>query len=163
MAPDTLKTVLHEGHLEDARQQSILGYDQTSVADDMFCMHGYFGVHEAIAKLDTETLKKFLDFRFNFLQEEIDEGRKAIAEKNADDVVDALIDLVVIAVGTLDLFEVDFDESWNRVLKANLAKKVGANANRPNEFSLPDLIKPPGWEAPTHVSNLGLIGEIFES
>ena len=27
---------------------------------------------------------------------------------------------------------------------------------------MPDLIKPEGWEAPTHFDNVGLLGQLFE-
>ena len=53
---------------------------------DIAAMHQKFGVKEAVAGFDKEKLAKFLEFRINFLQEELDEMKDA---KNADDVVDA--------------------------------------------------------------------------
>ena len=154
MAPDTLQTVLEIGHLDDFTPLR-------SVSNDMSEMHHQFGVHEAVKNLSQEQLKKFLEFRFDFLQEEINEGRKAIAEANPEEIVDALIDLTVVAVGTLDLFWVDFDKAWLEVLRANTSKEVGVNANRPNELGLPDLIKPEGWTAPSHEGNHGIIAHAF--
>ena len=125
--------------------------------DNMRKMHDKYGAHEVVEKFDSEKLTKFLEFRANFLQEELDELKTAT---NPDDVVDALIDLCVVAIGTLDLFKVDSHESWNRVWLSNLAKEVGVKASRPNKLGLPDLIKPEGWKAPTHADNVGLLAKV---
>lgn len=128
---------------------------------DMKMMHDFYKVNEKMEELSPDLLKAFLEFRFKFLQEEINEGVKAIEEKNADEIVDSLIDLIVVAAGTLDLYQVDFKEAWYRVLKANMNKQVGIKEGRPNPFGLPDLVKPPGWTAPTHADNIGLLSKIF--
>ena len=133
----------------------------TVVSDDMNMMHNKYGVHEAVDKLTPEQLVEFIKFRFNFLQEEVDEGQKAIVEKNAEEVIDSLIDLVVVAVGTLDLLGVDFSRAWYAVLEANMNKSVGIKASRPNPLGLPDLIKPEGWTAPSHEGNHGLATKAF--
>ena len=76
--------------------------------------------------------------------------------------MDALIDICVFAIGTLDAMEVDAFDAWDRVHKANMNKEVGIKAERPNPLGLPDLIKPEGWTAPSHENNHGLIGEVFK-
>jgi hypothetical protein len=134
-----------------------------SVAADMNNMHRYYEADEAVLGLDKEKLKAFLDFRFNFLQEELNEGRDAIAAGNSEEIVDSLIDLVVVAVGTLDLYGIDFDRAWNEVLLANMNKRVGVKESRPNAFGLPDLIKPEGWVAPSHAGNHGLLTKAFSN
>lgn len=133
--------------------------------DDMWHMHDKFGVHEVVEKFDAEKLKKFLEFRINFLQEELDEMKKAYAESGptaADDTVDALIDLCVVAIGTLDLFGVDAQLAWHRVYAANMSKEVGIKASRPNPLGLPDLVKPEGWQAPTHADNVGMLSKVYD-
>ena len=120
-------------------------------------MHKHYGVHPVVDKMDDETLAKFLEFRINFLQEELDELRKA---EGAEDVVDALIDLCVVAIGTLDGFRVDSHRAWDEVLNANMNKKTGVKPERPNPLGLPDLIKPEGWEAPSHKGNHGSFSKI---
>lgn len=77
-------------------------------------------------------LIEFLKFRYNFLKEELEEGISAIDERNADEIVDSLVDLVVVAVGTLDLLQVDFKKAWYSVLEANMNKEVGVKEGRPN-------------------------------
>jgi predicted HAD superfamily Cof-like phosphohydrolase len=127
-------------------------------ADDIKNMHLHYNVHQVIDKMDEATLKKFLAFRINFLEEELNELKAA---KTAEDAVDALIDLCVVAIGTLDGFAVDSHKAWNEVLRANMNKEVGIKASRPNPLKLPDLIKPEGWKAPNHNGNYGFFRKIF--
>jgi len=125
---------------------------------DIYDMHEHYGVRPVIEKMDGETLKKFLQFRIDFLMEELNELKDA---ENPEDVVDALIDLCVVAIGTLDGFAVDSYKAWDAVLKPNMAKKTGIKASRPNPIGLPDLIKPEGWVGPDHSDNPGLLRKIF--
>ena len=127
--------------------------------NDIGEMHTKYGVNAKVREFDEEKLRKFLDFRISFLQEELDEMKTA---KNADDVVDALIDLCVVAIGTLDAFDCDSNEAWDRVHAANMAKEVGIKASRPNPLGLPDLIKPEGWTAPTHAGLEGLLTKLYK-
>jgi hypothetical protein len=126
---------------------------------DMNDMHAKFGVREVVSKMDANKLADFLQFRIGCLQEELDELKAA---KNGDDAVDALIDLCVFAIGTLDLYGVDANMAWDRVYKANITKEVGIKAARPNPMGLPDLIKPEGWTAPTHKDNTGALEKIYD-
>lgn len=127
-------------------------------AFDIAMMHEKYGVHPVVEKMDADTLRKFLEFRVRFLEEELTELKTAT---NADDVVDALIDLCVVAIGTLDGFGVNSHKAWDAVLEANMNKKVGVKESRPNPLGLPDLIKPEGWTAPSHADNEGKLKEIF--
>ena len=140
----------------------------TNWVQDIADMHQKYGVNPVVRNFDKDKLAAFLKFRIDFLQEELDEMRNAIANRQAsvldttnasDDVVDALIDLCVVAIGTLDAFDVNAYEAWDRVHKANMNKEVGVKASRPNPLGLPDLVKPEGWVAPTHKDNLGLMAK----
>jgi len=131
---------------------------------DIHDMHTKFGVRPVIAGLNKEKLAKFLEFRLNFLQEELDEAKEAAVSgdpSKAEDVVDAMIDLCVVAIGTLDAFGVDAYTAWNRVHEKNMQKEPGIKPERPNPLGLPDLIKPAGWTAPTHADNVGLLDKLF--
>ena len=138
---------------------------------DMQAMHQKFGVNPVVREFDQDKLQAFLKFRIDFLQEELDEMRKAVVDHQAgkidattagDDVVDALIDLCVVAIGTLDAYDVNAYTAWNRVYEKNMEKEVGIKASRPNPLGLPDLIKPEGWTAPTHNDNIGLLNKAFK-
>ena len=125
--------------------------------NDISLMHAHYGVNEKVKAFDKEKLKQFLEFRMAFLNEELTETEKAVRENDAEEIVDGLIDLCVVAIGTLDALGVNSYDAWNRVLAANMAKEVGVKASRPNPLGLPDLIKPEGWEAPSHAGNHGLL------
>mgnify|MGYP003140300887 CR=1 FL=1 len=130
-------------------------------AEDMNRMHKKYGVHKIINEMDKEQLKQFLHFRVACIQEELDELKGASKtllpqlDCDPEEVVDALIDICVFAIGTLDLFGVNGYEAWNQVLMANLNKQIGIKPERPNPFGLPDLIKPDDWEPPCHEGNHG--------
>ncbi len=128
-----------------------------NVFDDISRMHEKFKVHETVAKMDSNTLKQFLKFRIGCIEEELNETKKAIDEKDWDGVTDGLIDLVVFAIGTLDLFQVDGELAWSEVMFANMQKSVGEKPSRKNDFGFPDLVKGPDWSAPCHKYNVGIL------
>ncbi len=138
-------------------------------AKDINDMHDKYGFHdwvkENVVGQDPEKVRKILDellwFRLRFLDEELNETKEAAANKDAEEVVDGLIDLIVVAIGTLDIFGVDSYDAWNRVHEANMSKERGIKENRPNPLGLPDLMKPEGWEAPTHEDNHGFLKLTF--
>lgn len=107
-----------------------------------------------------EKLKKFLEFRVDFLKEELMETQAALTNNDAEEIVDGLIDLCVVAIGTLDAFGVDPYKAWDAVLEANMNKQVGKKPSRPNPLGVPDLIKPEGWTAPSHKGNHGKFNDI---
>ena len=103
-------------------------------------MHKKFGIECEKIHFSTEEKR----FRICAMQEELNEYKEA---NTPVDELDALVDLVVFAIGTaerqgmLDVFE----EAYGRVMRANVSKEVGANKKR-GSFAL-DLVKPEGWEA----------------
>lgn len=107
-----------------------------------------------------EKLKQFLAFRVDFLKEELMETQAALTNNDAEEIVDGLIDLCVVAIGTLDAFGVDPYKAWDAVLEANMNKEVGKKPSRPNPLGVPDLIKPEGWIAPSHAGNHGKFNDI---
>ena len=129
----------------------------SDLTHDMYMMHQKFGVKEWFEanKDNQDLMKKYLDFRLDMCQEELTETKDAIAAKDPEEIVDGLIDLVVFALGTLDVFNVDTSKAWDAVYEANMAKHPGEKPGRPNPYGLPDLLKPEGWTAPTHEGNHG--------
>jgi predicted HAD superfamily Cof-like phosphohydrolase len=91
----------------------------------------------------------------NMKKPAIDKG-----EKDAEEIVDGLIDLCVVAIGTLDAFGIDAYKAWDEVHQANMSKEVGVKKERPNPLGLPDLVKPEGWINPSHGGNHGLLNNI---
>jgi predicted HAD superfamily Cof-like phosphohydrolase len=129
---------------------------------DIADMHTKFGVNKVVNTLSAEQLKTYLKFRLDMVQEEVNEAKVAYETGDADGIVDALIDNIVFAIGTLDAFGIDAYTAWNEVHSKNMVKTPGVKASRPNPYGFPDLIKPEGWTAPSHVDNVGLLSKVFE-
>ena len=132
---------------------------------DMVVMHQKYGVDkwmEKEKKSEWSRLEKFMQFRLGMMQEELDETKNAVAKKDPEEVVDGIIDLCVFAIGTLEVFGVDANKAWDQVYKANMSKEVGIKEGRPNPLGLPDLVKPEGWQGPTHEGNHGNISDSFQ-
>lgn len=138
---------------------------KSKMVTDIEDMHKKYQVNEWVAKQlddgDMKKLQQLLAFRLDFVEEEFEETLKAFADKNPEEIVDGLIDIIVIALGTLDMFNVDTDWAWEKVHNANMNKEVGVKPGRPNPLGLPDLIKPEGWTAPNHSENTGILTRVF--
>jgi len=131
---------------------------------DMQEMHIKYGVDKWMdeeKKSDWSRLNKFMQFRLSMMQEELDETKAAFNDKNAEEMVDGIIDLCVFAIGTLEVFGVDANKAWNEVYEANMSKEVGIKEGRPNPLGLPDLKKPRHWKGPNHEGNHGNITDSF--
>lgn len=116
-------------------------------------MHTQFGITAEEVPTFSQEEK---NFRIEAMLEEIEEY--ACAE-TIDDELDAIIDLIVFALGTLErqgLFPVA-GEAFNRVMVANCNKELGPNTKR-GSFSL-DLVKPERWTAPQFRDLLEGIGK----
>lgn len=108
-------------------------------------------------------------FRAKFLLEELceymravglhlahdpEEGRIYVAnnsmEFDAENAFDGLIDLVYVALGTAFLHRFPFNDGWNRVQEANMAKvrASGADDSRSTRKHSADIVKPTGWLPP---------------
>jgi len=119
---------------------------------DIAQMHDKYGFRDGL-KFDG----KFLEFRKRFLAEELDELTNSIASCDSTSFVDAIIDLCVVAIGTLDLAYVDTHKAWDEVLRRNMEKERGQTArDGSNGF---DLVKPEGWIPPDHSDNVGHLPE----
>ena len=107
-----------------------------------------YGVHKWIHdnRDNKENLRRYLEFRIDFLREELDETEAALVSMDSEEIVDGLIDLCVVAIGTLDAFGVDPYKAWDEILRANLSNEVG--------------VKPEDWEGPDHSDNHGKLNNI---
>lgn len=89
--------------------------------------------------------------RYEHMLEECEEFLEA---NDLQGVVDSLIDIVYIALGTANMCGVD-EETWNkcwaRVHKANMAKEVNHNLSNKKL----GVYKPKGWVAPDFADVLG--------
>ena len=130
---------------------------------DIRNMHKQFGVHQWLRDSKNKNkLRDFMVFRLDFLEEEFEETQKAFFSNDKEGVVDGLIDLIVVAIGTLDILGVDTDKAWDEVHGANMSKEPGIKESRPNPLGLPDMIKKPDWKGPNHECNTGRLYEFLK-
>lgn len=143
---------------------------------DIVAFHQKFGLEYLgkprslhVEKNDGESLTLF-DFRSRFMQEELteytDEQAKLTEKveksdeggvvKYLDLQLDALCDLMYVALGTayLQFGKKIFYEAWRRVQTANMAKVRVENPEDSKRGSKFDVVKPKGWTPPTHVDLL---------
>jgi predicted RNA-binding Zn-ribbon protein involved in translation (DUF1610 family) len=125
--------------------------------DDVRGIHSKMGHAAVFRQLSPDKLQELFRLRMVMIKEELKELEDA---DTPEKVVDAIIDLMVFGIGTLDAFDVDVQVAWDEVLQANLQKQPGVKEGRPNPFGLPDLIKPEGWCEPSHQFNVGRLSEI---
>lgn len=85
-----------------------------------------------------------MQFRLNFLKEELKELEDAAAVHDMPGVADALVDLVYVAIGTALGLGIPFQAVWDEVHAANM-RKVRSDGNGRHET---DVVKPAGWVPP---------------
>lgn len=106
-------------------------------------MHGKFGIsREQVPDFSSEERL----FRIAAMLEELSEFTSA---KTKEDELDALVDLVVFALGTAERmgFADVFEEAYERVMLSNMTKTLGAN-NKRGGFQI-DLVKGEGFKPAT--------------
>ena len=90
---------------------------------------------------------ELVNFRTSFLIEELAEYTQAITKKDSAAALDALVDIVYIALGTAWLFNLPFERAWEQVQKANMSKIRSKSKSKKRGTSF-DVIKPKGWIPP---------------
>jgi predicted HAD superfamily Cof-like phosphohydrolase len=131
--------------------------------NDIKEMHNKFQVTEFInSNSDNKLLlQKFLKFRLDFIKEELDETFDAYFNRNDVEVLDGLIDILVVTLGTLDVFKCDTPKAWENIHNSNMSKTPGVNLTRPNNFSLPDMVKGKNFKKPDIKNYTGLLKQIL--
>ena len=89
-------------------------------------------------------LKRLQD-RIEFLQEELNELITGKDQIDLPLVADALVDLVYVALGGALILGLPWQQLWDDVHRANMAKVPGATHRVGHGF---DAKKPPGWVPP---------------
>ena len=113
---------------------------------DINRFHNRFGFKKN-EKVGIPDNSELVNFRTSFLMEELAEYTQAITKKDDAGALDALVDIVYIALGTAWLFNLPFEKAWKEVQTANM-KKVRAKSKSKKRGTSFDVIKPKGWKAP---------------
>ena len=85
----------------------------------------------------------FGNWRVDFLMEEIAELTDALDNKDDVEILDALVDICYVAMGTAWLMGLPFEKAWKEVQRSNM-EKIRQASDR-SEF---DVVKPEGWKKP---------------
>ena len=116
--------------------------------DDVRLMREKFGLPNPDSLDESRILDdNWLDFRVALLLEEVEEIRVAMNNSNPEEILDGLIDLAVVCMGTAAGLGMNWEPAWDEVLSCNMAKERGNASATKRNYSL-DLIKPEGWKAP---------------
>ena len=101
---------------------------------DISIMHDKYGVKKWMEenKENPDKLRTYLQFRVDFLREELDETEAALISTDAEEIVDGLIDLCVVAIGTLDAFGINPYKAWDFTILATVVC--------PHAILLPDKV-----------------------
>ena len=93
---------------------------------------------------------KINSLRISLINEELEELKQAISEKNLTEVADALTDILYVTYGAGHAFGIDLDQCFNEVQNSNMSKlgddgkpiynENGKVMKGPNYFK-PDLSK----------------------
>ena len=94
--------------------------------------------------------KKIEELRYNLIEEELNELKEAMQQKNLKEVADALTDILYVTYGAGHAFGINLDECFKEVQSSNMSKlgndgkpiynEQGKVMKGPNYFK-PDLNK----------------------
>jgi predicted HAD superfamily Cof-like phosphohydrolase len=115
---------------------------ESKVMDLVKAMHEKFGIENTTGPSHLTAEEK--EFRSAAMLEELNEY---IAADTLVDQYDALLDLIVFAVGTLERHGFPLLAGFEKVMEANMAKELGQNGEKRGGFKR-DLVKPEGWTPP---------------
>jgi predicted HAD superfamily Cof-like phosphohydrolase len=88
-----------------------------------------------------------LNMYLGLIKEEGDELSVAVKDQNKTETLDALIDILVVTVGTLHSLGVDAEGAWSEVMKTNFAK-IDPATGKVTKREDGKVLKPEGWTAP---------------
>jgi predicted HAD superfamily Cof-like phosphohydrolase len=116
---------------------------------DVGAFHEKFGLRHGPKDVGpAEISDELLQFRLNFLKEELQEFEDGSKVMDHAMMADALVDLVYVALGTAHLFGYPWQRLWNDVQRANMAKMRATAASQSARNTAFDVIKPEGWTPP---------------
>jgi predicted HAD superfamily Cof-like phosphohydrolase len=112
----------------------------------VLAMHEHFQIplQREPGMLDEETMQ----FRLNFLDEELNELYGAWETNDLEGMADGLIDLIIVALGTAAMMGLPFNDMFMEVHEANMRKVRVENADDSKRGHGFDLKKPVDWQGP---------------
>ena len=89
---------------------------------------------------------KINSLRISLINEELEELKKAISEKNLNEVADALTDILYVTYGAGHAFGIDLDKCFKEVHRSNMSKLSEDGKPIYNEFG--KVMKGPNYFKP---------------
>jgi predicted HAD superfamily Cof-like phosphohydrolase len=83
----------------------------------------------------------------NLITEEYDELRVAIANKDAVETLDALVDILVVTIGAINSMGADAEGAWREVMATNF-NKIDRRTAKVLRREDGKVLKPEGWTPP---------------
>lgn len=117
------------------------------LTEDISDFHDKFGLSPGSSEPKFLPIE-VMDFRIKFLYEELSELERAYADFDLAGALDALVDLVYVALGTSHMMALPFEEAWDLVQAANMKKIRVKRSEDSKRGSIFDVMKPEGWEPP---------------
>lgn len=110
-----------------------------------------FRDQEKFMKACDQSVEDFNQDQFNMylrlIEEEADELSVAINNHDKVEALDALIDILVVTIGTIHSMGADAEGAWKEVMKTNFAK-IDSETGKVRKREDGKVLKPLGWTPP---------------
>ena len=110
-----------------------------------------FRDQEKFMKACDQTVEGFNNEQFslylNLIKEEYDELFVANNEDDREEMLDALIDILVVTIGAIHSAGFDAEGAWKEVMRTNFAK-VDHDTGKVRKREDGKVLKPVGWKSP---------------
>ena len=94
-----------------------------------------------------EYQKEQLQMYLNLVEEEFNELDQAKTFNDHTEQLDALVDIIVVAIGAIISMGVDPQKAWNEVIATNIAK-IDSKTGKIKKRADGKILKPEGWQPP---------------
>jgi predicted HAD superfamily Cof-like phosphohydrolase len=98
---------------------------------------------QTITGMNDEQFKMYAQL----ITEEYDEIQVDIANKNAVETLDALTDILVVTIGTMNSMGADGEGAWREVMATNF-NKIDRSLGKVRRREDGKVLKPEGWQPP---------------
>jgi len=99
-----------------------------------------------------QTIDHFNEDQFNLynrlISEEVEELHTAVAAGDRVECLDALVDIIVVAVGAIHSLGADAEGAWREVMNTNFAK-IDRKTGKVRKREDGKVLKPVGWTPPS--------------
>ena len=114
-------------------------------------MTNLFRDQEKFMRACDQSVGKFngtqFDMYCSLIEEEHKELKQALADNNDEEILDALLDILVVTIGAIHSAGMDGEGGWKEVMSTNFSKidKLTGKVRKREDGK---VLKPVGWTAP---------------